>query len=85
MEQVIADMFQNQDRNKDGMITADELKLKTDEDKEREQAKHEELWWGWYGASLRDKTRQLKKSSKKKQARRDSFQSLSRFNISRSI
>lgn len=46
MESVIADMFQNQDRNKDGVITADELKLKVDEDKEREQARHEELWWG---------------------------------------
>ncbi|KAM6897815.1 peptidyl-prolyl cis-trans isomerase FKBP9 [Xenentodon cancila] len=43
MEQVIADMFQNQDRNKDGVITADELKLKIDEDKEREEARHEEL------------------------------------------
>ena len=43
MEQIIADMFQNQDRNKDGVITADELKLKTDEDKERDQARHEEL------------------------------------------
>ncbi|XP_041830148.1 peptidyl-prolyl cis-trans isomerase FKBP10 isoform X2 [Melanotaenia boesemani] len=43
MEEVVADMFQNQDRNKDGLIKADELKLKVDEDKEREQAKHEEL------------------------------------------
>lgn len=43
MESVIVDMFQNQDRNKDGVITADELKLKVDEDKEREQARHEEL------------------------------------------
>ncbi|XP_029977971.1 peptidyl-prolyl cis-trans isomerase FKBP9 [Sphaeramia orbicularis] len=42
MEQVISDMFQNQDRNKDGIITADELKLKVDEDKERE-ARHDEL------------------------------------------
>ncbi|XP_071375619.1 peptidyl-prolyl cis-trans isomerase FKBP10 [Centroberyx affinis] len=42
-EDVIADMFRNQDRNKDGIITADELKLKVDEDKEREAAKHEEL------------------------------------------
>ncbi|XP_074518758.1 peptidyl-prolyl cis-trans isomerase FKBP9 [Halichoeres trimaculatus] len=44
MEQVIADMFQNQDRNKDGVITAEELKLKVDEDKEREAAAaHDEL------------------------------------------
>ncbi|XP_055360662.1 peptidyl-prolyl cis-trans isomerase FKBP10 isoform X2 [Betta splendens] len=43
MEQVIADMFQNQDRNKDGLITASELKLKVDEDKERELTRHEEL------------------------------------------
>ncbi|XP_056286711.1 peptidyl-prolyl cis-trans isomerase FKBP10 [Pseudoliparis swirei] len=41
MEQVIIDMFNNQDRNEDGVITADELKLKVDEDKERER--HEEL------------------------------------------
>ncbi|XP_020654972.3 peptidyl-prolyl cis-trans isomerase FKBP10 isoform X1 [Pogona vitticeps] len=38
-EKVVTDMFQNQDRNKDGKITAEELKLKSDED----QAKHEEL------------------------------------------
>lgn len=43
MEQVITDMFQNQDRNKDGVITAEELKLKVDEDKEREAATHDEL------------------------------------------
>ncbi|XP_029312336.1 LOW QUALITY PROTEIN: peptidyl-prolyl cis-trans isomerase FKBP9 [Cottoperca gobio] len=43
MEQVIIDMFNNQDRNSDGVITADELKLKVDEDKEREDARHEEL------------------------------------------
>lgn len=43
MEQVVTDMFQNQDRNKDGVITANELKLKVDEDQEREQARHEEL------------------------------------------
>lgn len=43
MEQVIADMFQNQDRNKDGVITAEELKLKVEEDKEREAATHDEL------------------------------------------
>ncbi|KAM7370754.1 hypothetical protein PAMP_010277 [Pampus punctatissimus] len=42
MDEVISDMFQNQDRNKDGVITANELKLKVDEDKERE-ARHEEL------------------------------------------
>lgn len=41
MEQVVADMFQNQDRNKDGVITADELKLKVDEDTEK--AAHDEL------------------------------------------
>uniref|UniRef100_A0A8C0GXB4 peptidylprolyl isomerase n=1 Tax=Chelonoidis abingdonii TaxID=106734 RepID=A0A8C0GXB4_CHEAB len=39
-ETVIADMFQNQDRNQDGKITAEELKLKSDEDQERI---HEEL------------------------------------------
>ncbi|MFT7814725.1 peptidyl-prolyl cis-trans isomerase FKBP10-like isoform X1 [Arapaima gigas] len=38
---VIQDMFSNQDRNKDGKITADELKLKAEEDTER--ARHEEL------------------------------------------
>ncbi|KAK5850909.1 hypothetical protein PBY51_001746 [Eleginops maclovinus] len=43
MDQVIEDMFSNQDRNKDGVITADELKLKVEEDKEREDARHEEL------------------------------------------
>lgn len=43
MEQVVTDMFQNQDRNKDGLITENELKLKVDEDKEREQTRHEEL------------------------------------------
>ena len=45
MEQVVVDMFQNQDRNKDGVITASELNLKVDEDHERDQARHEELWW----------------------------------------
>ncbi|XP_072417308.1 peptidyl-prolyl cis-trans isomerase FKBP10-like isoform X2 [Chiloscyllium punctatum] len=34
-EKLIEDMFGNQDRNKDGKITPDELKLKTDEDNER--------------------------------------------------
>ncbi|CAL9699660.1 unnamed protein product [Knipowitschia caucasica] len=41
MEQVIQDMFQNQDRDKDGAITEDELKLKVEED--REKAEHDEL------------------------------------------
>lgn len=39
-EEIIADMFRNQDRNKDGVIVAEELKLKVEEDKER---MHEEL------------------------------------------
>ncbi|XP_071307082.1 peptidyl-prolyl cis-trans isomerase FKBP10 isoform X3 [Agelaius tricolor] len=39
-EKVIADMFQNQDRNQDGKITPEELKLKSDEDQEKI---HEEL------------------------------------------
>lgn len=39
-EKVIADMFGNQDRNQDGRITAEELKLKSDEDREKV---HEEL------------------------------------------
>ncbi|NXY53005.1 FKB10 isomerase, partial [Callaeas wilsoni] len=39
-EKVIADMFRNQDRNQDGKITPDELKLKSDEDQEKI---HEEL------------------------------------------
>lgn len=43
IELVIEDMFKNQDRNKDGVITAEELKLKVDEDKEREAVRHEEL------------------------------------------
>uniref|UniRef100_W5N4P1 peptidylprolyl isomerase n=1 Tax=Lepisosteus oculatus TaxID=7918 RepID=W5N4P1_LEPOC len=38
---VIQDMFGNQDRNKDGKITAEELKLKVDEDAEK--MRHEEL------------------------------------------
>nr|XP_033774841.1 peptidyl-prolyl cis-trans isomerase FKBP10 [Geotrypetes seraphini] len=37
---VLQDMFSNQDRNQDGKITPEELKLKTDEEKERV---HEEL------------------------------------------
>ncbi|NXD65740.1 FKB10 isomerase, partial [Eolophus roseicapillus] len=37
---VIADMFRNQDRNQDGRITPEELKLKSDEDQEKI---HEEL------------------------------------------
>ncbi|XP_062387305.1 peptidyl-prolyl cis-trans isomerase FKBP10 isoform X1 [Sardina pilchardus] len=40
-EVVIGDMFKNQDRNQDGRITSEELKLKVQEDKER--ALHEEL------------------------------------------
>uniref|UniRef100_A0A8C5EMA2 peptidylprolyl isomerase n=1 Tax=Gouania willdenowi TaxID=441366 RepID=A0A8C5EMA2_GOUWI len=43
MEQVITDMFQNQDRNKDGVIKAEELKLKIEEDKERAEMNHDEL------------------------------------------
>lgn len=43
MENVVEDMFNNQDRNKDGVIKADELKLKVEEDKEREAAQHDEL------------------------------------------
>ncbi|KAM5135736.1 peptidyl-prolyl cis-trans isomerase FKBP10 isoform 1-T2 [Mantella aurantiaca] len=39
-ERSISDMFTNQDRNKDDKITADELKLKTEEEAERV---HEEL------------------------------------------
>ncbi|XP_014814686.1 PREDICTED: peptidyl-prolyl cis-trans isomerase FKBP10 isoform X2 [Calidris pugnax] len=39
-EKVIADMFRNQDRNQDGKITTEELKLKSDEDQEKI---HEEL------------------------------------------
>lgn len=39
-EKVVTDMFQNQDRNKDGKITAEELKLKADEEKVQV---HEEL------------------------------------------
>lgn len=43
-DSVIGDMFKNQDRNVDGRITAEELKLKAEEDEEKEQARHEELW-----------------------------------------
>lgn len=43
LEHVIADMFKNQDRNEDGVITPEELKLKVDEDREREEVRHEEL------------------------------------------
>ena len=39
-EKTTGDMFQNQDRNQDGKITVEELKLKSDEDQERV---HEEL------------------------------------------
>ncbi|XP_029382883.1 peptidyl-prolyl cis-trans isomerase FKBP9 [Echeneis naucrates] len=42
-EQVIADMFHNQDRDKDGVITEKELKLKVDEDNEKKEKRHEEL------------------------------------------
>lgn len=42
-ESIIGDMFKNQDRNGDGRITADELKLKVEEDAEKEKARHEEL------------------------------------------
>lgn len=42
-EEIIADMFKNQDRNHDGLITPDELKLKVEEDQEREAAQHTEL------------------------------------------
>lgn len=67
MEKVIADMFKNQDRNGDGVITGDELKLKVDEDKENEAMRHEELWWGaMLSLSLRDKP-QHKKNKKNKQ------------------
>ncbi|XP_046894806.1 peptidyl-prolyl cis-trans isomerase FKBP10 [Hypomesus transpacificus] len=40
-DQIIKDMFKNQDRNGDGKIVPDELKLKVEEDSEK--AKHEEL------------------------------------------
>uniref|UniRef100_A0A8C1VRR3 peptidylprolyl isomerase n=1 Tax=Cyprinus carpio TaxID=7962 RepID=A0A8C1VRR3_CYPCA len=40
-DSVIMDMFKNQDRNADGLITQDELKLKVDEDAEKTH--HEEL------------------------------------------
>lgn len=74
MEQVIEDMFRNQDRNKDGVIKAEELKLKVDEDKER--MRHEELWWGrMLSFSLRDKPQHLKK-----QATRDFSHTVSWFN-----
>lgn len=64
MDKVIADMFKNQDRNGDGVITGDELKLKVDEDKENEAMRHEELWWGaMLSLSLRDKP-QHKKNKK---------------------
>ncbi|XP_036428995.1 peptidyl-prolyl cis-trans isomerase FKBP10 [Colossoma macropomum] len=41
-EVVIGDMFKNQDRNKDGRITTEELKLKVEEDAEKEN-QHDEL------------------------------------------
>ncbi|KAG7325342.1 hypothetical protein KOW79_011658 [Hemibagrus wyckioides] len=42
-ESIIGDMFKNQDRNRDGRITADELKLKVEEDAEKDITRHEEL------------------------------------------
>ncbi|XP_063040982.1 peptidyl-prolyl cis-trans isomerase FKBP10-like [Engraulis encrasicolus] len=36
-DQVIKDMFQNQDRNQDGKITAEELKLKSDEEPQHDE------------------------------------------------
>lgn len=39
-QRIIENMYDNQDRNKDGRITEDEFKLKADE------AVHDELW-GW--------------------------------------
>jgi FK506-binding protein 9/10 len=38
---IIKDMFDNQDRDKDGKIVLDELKLKAEEDSDK--ARHEEL------------------------------------------
>lgn len=43
-EGIIQDMFNNQDRNRDGKIVAEELKLKVEEDSDK--ARHEELWRG---------------------------------------
>lgn len=40
-DSIIQDMFNNQDRNKDGKIVEDELKLKADE--EPEQVRRDEL------------------------------------------
>lgn len=74
MEQVVADMFKNQDRNEDGMITAEELKLKADEDKEKETMRHEELWWG-ESLSLRNKPQQ------RPNKQRDFFSTALRFNL----
>lgn len=65
MEQVVVDMFKNQDRNEDGVITADELKLKVEEDNEKEAMRHEELWWGaMLSLSFRDKPQHRKKQAK---------------------
>lgn len=36
-EKSISDMFEHQDRNNDGKITADELKLKTEEERVHEE------------------------------------------------
>ena len=41
-DNIIKDMFDNQDRNRDGKIVLSELKLKADE-----EPRHEELWT-WY-------------------------------------
>lgn len=43
-DSIIKDMFNNQDRNQDGKIVEDELKLKVDE--ESEQMIRDELWKG---------------------------------------
>lgn len=68
MEQVVADMFKNQDRNEDGVIMAEELKLKVDEDKEKEAMRHEELWWGeTLSLSLRDNPQHGKNQRKTQQ------------------
>lgn len=40
-DSIIKDMFNNQDRNKDGKITEEELKLK--EDEKTEQVRRDEL------------------------------------------
>ena len=42
-DSIIKDMFDNQDRNRDGKIVPSELKLKADE-----EPKHEELWMEYF-------------------------------------